>query len=161
MAGLGPRKQKTPQQVEKIRKAIELRKAGATYEQIAKQIGLKSKGQCYEMIRDALHDMIQEPAAELRILELERLDALMLAHWPQKANPRNAEILLKLMDRRAKLIGLDAPTKTEVSVDMRSLSDEELERIANGTASGSGVGTPTPSAQPVETDRPAAAVPHD
>jgi hypothetical protein len=63
----------------------------------------------------ALKATLQEPADELRKMELERLDRLLLAVWGQaaKGNQGGIDRALKIMERRAKLLGLDAPTKVQ------------------------------------------------
>lgn len=61
----------------------------------------------------ALRKTLREPADEVRLLELERLDALTYALWPE-AMQRNLgaiDRLLRVMERRDTLLGLDAPTK--------------------------------------------------
>ena len=47
-------------------------------------------------------------------LELERLDALTLAAWPRAraGDDRAIRVVLRIMQRRAKLLGLDAPLKS-------------------------------------------------
>ncbi|MER6860724.1 hypothetical protein, partial [Streptomyces pilosus] len=50
--------------------------------------------------------------------EGDRLDALLLAHWGAATSgedPKAADLVLKIMDRRAKLMGLDMPVRAEVS----------------------------------------------
>ena len=125
-----------PNVVEKRRQSLELRKAGATFDAIARQVGYSSPASAYKAVIQALRDTCQEPADDVRRLELERLDRLMLAHWPaaigsqpdpinpgQKlpANQDAAELVLKITDRRAKLLGLDViqlkTTQTYAEID--------------------------------------------
>ena len=111
-----------PNVVEKRRQSLELRKAGATFDMIARQVGYASPASAYKAVLQALRDTCQEPADDVRRLELERLDRLMLAHWPaaigNASDPEDpgaklpadadaAELVLKITDRRAKLLGLD------------------------------------------------------
>lgn len=111
-----------PNVVEKRRQSLELRKAGATFDAIARQVGYSSPASAYKAVLQALKDTCQEPADEVRRLELERLDRIMLAHWPYAIgsvpDPENpgaklpadvnaAELVLRITDRRAKLLGLD------------------------------------------------------
>lgn len=101
---------------EKARKALELRKAGLSYERIAQEVGWKSKSTAYHQIGKAIDAITAEPAKRLRRLELERLDAVHLALW-QKAKRGDVlaiDRVIKIMERRAKLLGLDAPTQTQV-----------------------------------------------
>lgn len=64
-----------------------------------------------------------EHADELRAIELDRLDRLMVALGPQvKAGHLGAiDRILAIMARRAKLLGLDAPVKTDVTTGGESL----------------------------------------
>ena len=105
--------EKDPAVSEKWVKALELRKAGASYEQIARQLGYASTSGAYDAVMGALKATLSEPTAEVRKIEVERLDRLMLAFW-QRAVGGDAEALtqvLKIMDRRSRLLGLDAPAK--------------------------------------------------
>lgn len=101
---------------ERRRQALELRKAGATYDRIAQQLGFANRGGAYRAVETALREITAEPAQDVRQLELERLDALLLGLWPQarKGNQGAVDRVLRIMERRAKLLGLDAPTKAEV-----------------------------------------------
>jgi hypothetical protein len=57
----------------------------------------------------ALQQALQEPAQEVRQIELARLDRLHMAHWPQAlgGSADATDRVLKIMDRRARLLGLD------------------------------------------------------
>ena len=102
---------------ERQRQALELRKAGATYEVIAQKLGYRGPSSAYGAIKSALHKTLQPPADEVRALEIERLDALLLALWPQARQGNHGAIdrVLKVMERRARLLGLDAPTRTDIT----------------------------------------------
>ncbi len=98
-------------------KALELRKAGVPYQTIADQLGYSDRGSAYNSVQTALKKTLAEPADEVRRLELERLDALLMGMYPQarKGNQGAVDRCLRIMERRAKLLGLDAPTKAELS----------------------------------------------
>jgi len=144
-------------------------------ETIATTLGYTSTSACGLDIQRALAAAVREPAEEVRAIELLRLDTL----W-QKAmavlernhvaishgqvvkvegeslcddGPTLAAIdrLLRIQERRAKLLGLDAPTKHEVvtmdaiEAEIQRLNAElrraaELERVEAAAATG----TPTP-----------------
>ena len=70
----------------------------------------------------ALKDITREPAEELRTMELERLDGLASISQRVIEESDDLELILKAVDRhlkiqarRAALMGLDAPAKSEVS----------------------------------------------
>jgi hypothetical protein len=110
-------------------RALELRKGGATFEQIGKTLDV-STATAYSYVMEALKETLREPADELRTLELERIDRLALALWPRAVGERESvdgrivvhpadlravDRVVKLMERRAALLGLDAPQKLEQS----------------------------------------------
>ena len=102
---------------ERQKQALQLRTAGVAYEEIAARLGYRGRSGAYAAVMRALRATLQEPADELRTLELERLDRLLLGVWGQaaKGNQGAVDRALRIMERRAKLLGLDAPSKTELS----------------------------------------------
>lgn len=94
--------------------ALELRKAGASYEAIARACGYSSRSGAYQAIQRELRRTMQEPADDVRQLELLRLDDLYRAMVPKalkgdKDSTWYVDRCLNIMDRRAKLLGLDTP----------------------------------------------------
>ena len=86
-----------------------------TYDQIGEALGI-TRQSAHKAVQKALQEIQQrtaEEATELRALECERLDEMGRGLWAEarKGNPKAVEKMLKVMERRAKLIGLDAPTK--------------------------------------------------
>jgi arginyl-tRNA synthetase len=100
---------------EKQRKAVELRKAGLGYQEIADQIGYTHASAAYKAVRAALRALVKEPAEEVLALELARLDAMLAGIWldARKGNVLKIDRALKIMQRRADLLGLDAPKRHE------------------------------------------------
>lgn len=100
---------------ERQRQALELRKAGVGFQAIADRLGYSDHSGAYRAVKSALKKTLQEPADEVRALELERLDKLLLGLWPRatSGNDRAIDRVLKIMQRRANLLGLDAPQKVE------------------------------------------------
>lgn len=133
--------------------ALRLRRDGATYDEIGRIVGYADKASAYNAIRKALAEITREPAADVKALELARLDKLYAeAMAIVDASPLIPEdddgdadeaydaamktrldairTALKVSERRSKLEGLDAPTKTqEVSV-YDGMGREELEAKA-------------------------------
>ena len=97
--------------------ALELRKAGATYQAIADQLGYANARGAHKAVASALKATLREPADEVRDLEVARLDAMLLPLWRrvQQGDERAVDRALKIMERRARLLGLDAPSKSEQS----------------------------------------------
>lgn len=98
---------------ERQRQALELRKAGVSYTVIADKLGYRSGSGAHAAVGAALKKTLQEPADDLRTLELERLDVAHLAIWQQVRSGNQGAIdrYLKIAERRAKLLGLDAPQR--------------------------------------------------
>ena len=124
--------------------ALELRKAGATYQAIADQLGYAHAKGAHKAVASALKATLREPADDVRELEIARLDAALLAIWRrvQRGDDKAIDRLLGIMKRRMELLGLAAPRRTEVSgpqggpiattappVDLSMLTDEELHEL--------------------------------
>jgi hypothetical protein len=100
--------------------ALELRKKGLTFEAIAEELGYAGRQQAYTAVMKALKETLREPTEELRSLEAERLDAITDALWEDTKRGDTAVIdrILKIMERRAKLLGLDE-TRSETPVTIK------------------------------------------
>lgn len=98
--------------------AMRLRMEGHTFTKIAELAGYKSSQSAHDAVKRALHAVIREPAEALIKLELERLDVLWQSQYmnAQQGDVQAMNACMKLMERRAKLLGLDAPEKVESSV---------------------------------------------
>lgn len=139
---------------EKQAYALRLRRDGATYDDIARAVGYADKASAYNAIRKALAEITREPAADVKALELARLDKLyaeamaivdaspLLPEDDEDADPDEAfdaamktrldaiRTALKVSERRSKLEGLDAPTKTQEVSPYDGMSKDELEAKA-------------------------------
>jgi hypothetical protein len=112
--------------------ALELRKAGGSYREIARQLGVDVHtvhGDVAAELAD-LRDTTVGRAAELRVLELERCDRMVAGLWPQiqKGSPPAVTAAIRVSERRARLLGLDAPatTRTELNGSL-SVTAEKLD----------------------------------
>jgi len=92
-------------------RCVELALAGHSYAEIALQVGYQNRGTAWRAVQDSLNSRIAGAVEEYRELELARLDALQAAHWPQAVagSVRSADLVLRVIDRRIKLLGLDQP----------------------------------------------------
>ncbi len=111
--------QKELNALEKQMQALELRKAGVSYVRIAEVLGYASGSGAHKAVASALKKTLQEPADDLRTLEIERLDAMLSAIWASVKQGQYGAIdrAIKIMERKAKLLGMDAPTKHDVTSD--------------------------------------------
>lgn len=105
--------------VEKQRRAIEMRKAGATYQAIAQAVGYADHTGARKAVQRAMQDVLQEPALELKTLQIERLNHMLLTLWPkcQAGDERSINTALNVMDRLDKLMGVEAATQVDVNVN--------------------------------------------
>lgn len=126
-------------------RAAQLRARSWTYQQIADELGI-SQSAAHDAVQRVLAATVAEPADAVRKLELERLDrmaqeveAVLKRRHVTVSNGKVVQLdgevieddgpilqavdrLLKIQERRAKLLGLDAATK--VSVDADNLGKE-------------------------------------
>ena len=100
---------------EKDRQALELRKAGASYDLIAKQLGYADSSGAYKSVKRSMSSIISEPSEELRTVEYERLNQILLVLWErvQQGELGAIDRALSIMDRISKMYGLDAPSRSE------------------------------------------------
>jgi hypothetical protein len=149
---------RTVAQIERDSQAVELRRRGLSYRQIAAQLEWKNQASAYEAVKRGLADAITEPAAEVRRLELDRLDeyqrhalrVLATPHWTvsqgvvvklEDANGAEQPLaddapvlaaldrLIKISERRARLLGLDAPARTRVEVITEDAVDAAIRQL--------------------------------
>ena len=99
-------------------KAVELRKAGLPYETIARKLGLGNSSCAQLMVKRALARVDAEATKDLRDIECRRLDDMLFAIWNhvRQGHLGAIEKALKIMERRARLLGLDSPVKFDGSV---------------------------------------------
>ena len=107
--------------------AIKLRMAGATLDDIARQLDFKSAAGAYKSVMRELKATAQdmgEGTEAVRQLELKRLDQMQFPLWPQvlAGDVAATTTALRIQERRASLLGLDAPKQIEARVRIDVLS---------------------------------------
>lgn len=102
--------------------ALELRILGLTYRVIGDKLG-RSVGWAHKAVDTALTELGREKADELRELELARLDRMMARHMAAAigGDRASAHTVLRIMERRAKLVGLDNPQITDAVAEGSTL----------------------------------------
>jgi hypothetical protein len=108
----------TVKRTERRRQAFALRMGGATYVEIAGAMGI-SRQAAHQLVKWTLEDTrtkLFEDIESVRALEVRRTEALVLGLWPNRQQPRYADSILRIMERRARLLGLDAPTRIDERV---------------------------------------------
>jgi hypothetical protein len=142
---------------ERDAQALELRADGLSFRQLGRQLGC-STTTAYRRVSRGLDRTVREPADRLRALELHRLDQQQAAatavlrtrhvliqggrpvlDQQGRPYPDHGPILaaiatlLRIAERRAKLLGLDAPARVDAHVRGQVYSidalDEELARV--------------------------------
>lgn len=133
-----------------------LRKAGLSFRQIARETGL-SVGRCHQIVDGelaVLTEQLTHSREQLRALELERCDVLLVKLDGFLREGRKVEkrveggkvvettvimrrpavgyffAYMRVLERRAKLLGIDAPTKVELTTPKpeRELPDDAIDR---------------------------------
>jgi len=101
--------------------ALALHLAGATEQQVAKQLGYANAAAARSAWERLLAGTVtQEDKERVRKTEAARLDRLQMAWWNKAIDPKNPEqgsaarMVLSIMERRARMLGLDAPSRVEV-----------------------------------------------
>ena len=112
------KKAPSPAILEKEIQIIELRRAGVTWERIAIQTGFKNASGAYKMYQRAAERMVRPHLEEYRDMQLDRLERMHQAVWmrAKEGDLRAIDTALRISDREAKLLGLDAPTKITAEV---------------------------------------------
>lgn len=144
----------TVESAERDAQAARLRTRGYSYQRIAEELGYNQKGDAHHAVKRVLDATVRDAGDELRTLELERLDSMYVSVVEvlerKHFTVSNGKIiymgddpleddapvlmavdrLLKIQERRAKLLGLDLPQKVEVSGEVRyeivGVSSEDL-----------------------------------
>jgi hypothetical protein len=98
--------------------ALNFRLQGLTYREIGEAMGF-SEARAHKIVTTELrrlNDKRSELATEQRKLDAARLDTMLKTLWPAvlKGKPEVIDRALSIMQRRAKLYGLDAPTRQEL-----------------------------------------------
>ena len=113
--------------------AVDRRIGGITYQRIADELGI-TRQSVWDLVTkelDKLNERTAESAQELRRLEVERLDVMLAALWAAVLGGDVFAIdrAIKIQDRRAKLLGLDAKEKYEEPDESEKGSDKVLSSI--------------------------------
>jgi len=121
---------------EKELRVLELRRAGFTFQRIAEEVGYKQASGAQRALERIMARNIPQAPNEYRWQELDRLDRMQVALWPRamKGDDRAINTIIRLMERRAGYLGIDAPKLIQAEVvnyDGTRDIDGEIERIVN------------------------------
>lgn len=101
--------------LERQRQALELRRMAFGYAEIGERLSI-STTQAFRLVKEAMSEakaQVQADAGDMKAEELSRLDGMLRGLWPDARKGQHGAVdrVLKIMERRAKLLGLDAPVK--------------------------------------------------
>lgn len=99
---------------ERRSRAVHLRREGLTLREVAAELGV-SVYTAWDDTQSAVRDIPKEEADLLRQQEADRLDALQRAVWEAAiaGDLHAVDRVLKIIERRCRLLGLDAPARIE------------------------------------------------
>lgn len=131
------RPQNQPQPDDRVRaaEALALRRSGMRYDDIADRLGYGDESGPRKAVTRLLDRTEAEGIAELRRVEGERLDALQSAVWDAavRGDLDAIRAVLQIIDRRARLFGLNAPTAVAIGgavITDREFAEQAVELIA-------------------------------
>ena len=124
----GAAKVPSPYAVRRAAEAFELRSQGLSYRAVACQMGC-SVATAFEAVEAGARLILRGHGAEEQVaLMLADLDDMRTALRPKVLDGDTVAITaaLRVQERRARLLGLDAPAKVNVDVQARVITVEEL-----------------------------------
>jgi AraC-like DNA-binding protein len=128
--------EKAAEREAKEAKVLELRRAGFTFQRIAEEVGYATPSGAQRALERIMTRNVPQAPEEFRWQELDRLDRMQVALWPRamKGDDRAIGTIVRLMERRARLVGIDAPQRIQAEVvnyDGNRDIDGDIERIVN------------------------------
>lgn len=132
-----PRNSKTSARIvtarEREAEAFELRKRGLGYRAIGRELGVTMQA-AHAMVKRVLQGLSEETkehAMDVLELELSRIDELIGALWEKAKSGHESSIdrVLRLMDRRARYLGLNRDTMIMDVRDSRPAEERTTEEL--------------------------------
>ncbi|MET0106871.1 MAG: hypothetical protein ABW072_17285 [Sedimenticola sp.] len=133
-----------PKAIEIVRRreyAVDMRVRGCSFRQIGEALGITTQaaGKLVRRQLDRHISQTQDKVERMRELDAARLDTLLLAVWEkaESGDLKAGSMALKILERRAKLFGLDAPVKLEpieVPCELPYAPIDDAERVARLSA---------------------------
>ena len=124
----------SPEAVERRQRqatALRLRLAGAGYRQIADQLGI-SISTAHDYVSDAVKEITREPAEQVLQMELDRLNEMRLAIWPQvrRGDLKAIDRALRIGVSYARLNGLEQLAAQRIAQDGQELATVDAWLVA-------------------------------
>lgn len=126
----------------KANAAVQMKLAGATWAEIAEALGYPTARTAMVATEKALEKLLANPEdrVAMRVMAGARLERLLRSVWSKAINPDSPDHLVAvskardIIDRHAKLYGLDAPTE----IIVHNPTTQELEAWVARVVTGSG-----------------------
>lgn len=117
---------------------LQRRMSGQSADDIAKAMHL-SIASVYRLISKALQDQQHEDVVAYRAVDGLRIERLIASHWDEavRGSTEATKVIVRLLDHRAKLFGLYAPTKIDANVGITMepvYGDPDLQEWARGVS---------------------------
>jgi hypothetical protein len=123
-----------PETIEREAEVLRLRRGGLTFDLIAQQLNFAHASGAHKAYVNACKRIVYSEVEEVRAAETDRLDIAQAAIWNGVLQGQIPSImaLIKIMERRARLLGLDMPTKAQVEVTYYDTDtiDAEVRKLA-------------------------------
>lgn len=142
--------------LERQEQALLLRRSGLAFSAIGQRLGI-SKSRAHALVQlgmDSAREQILTQSDELRIEEISRLDGMLATVYEKAAagDLQAVDRVLKIGERRAKLLGLEAPVRIEttgkdgapievsstLSIDPSKLSTQTLRELLDARTQSDG-----------------------
>ena len=115
---MGRKRTPPPEIVAKETEVVKLRRGGLTWDAIAERMGYAYPAAAHAAYKRAAARVVHEDVEAIRRIESERLDVVQSAVWGKAlgGDIPAVQTVIRIMERRSKLLGLDAPIKQQVEV---------------------------------------------
>ncbi len=119
----------TEETYKKEAQVLNLRRGGLTFDLIAQRVGYANPSVASQAYKRALKRIVYEEVESVRQVESDRLDLAQSAIWQgvTQGDIPSINTLLRIMQRRAALLGLDMPVKVQQEVTIHN-GDSDLDR---------------------------------
>lgn len=91
---------------ERARIALDLRTTGATFAQVGQALGITPQA-AHKLVTRALKNRMDESVDHYRKVLTDRVEAIVMSNWQQRAAPRVADTILRAMELGARLTGAE------------------------------------------------------
>lgn len=129
-----------PKVADKEAEVLKLRRGGLTFDMIAERVGYANASGAYKAWKNGMKRVVHDDVETIRKTELDRLDIAQAAIWGDLTDTQNIDAstraklilaLVRIAERRARLLGLDMPVKSQIEVNIydRDTIDSEVSRL--------------------------------